>query len=515
MSTPRRGRTRKPPAGTRPPASLDLSLAAQRATQQAAEAIFSHVYSGSVNSRFFSSRGARNRARRSGDAILKLDRQNLVEFARILDAQTIVLRPFVRQSVNFTVGEGIRPVAAGDGPAQQAVDLFMAWAGDPRRCDVAGKMSFWDFQRAAQREKILVGDCLVVKTNRDPGGPALQFIEAERLDTPPGRLDAKTDTQNAVIEGVEVDDYGRALNYYVAPWSSRGLGVSVTEHKIISADHGLHVAHRDRAGMTRGVAVIAPALARLAMLDEGQNAVDIAHKVAACFAMVIQSSSPAAARSALQSGTSARDAQGDSITEPVRSLYAGEAGQIFVMNPGESASAVQGAHPSTNFIEYQRSVLMLVAAIMGHPIESVLLMNDRANYSVSRLAMLQSLNTAGPDREALSAQLNRPVYEWFVASMIESGALAGDINDYMGVTWRAPRTRLLDPQKDIQAMALEVSQNFASHQDIVEELGRDPDAVYEDRRAEVERFKELGITPGVMPGAPTPAAEPAAEQEST
>lgn len=443
----------------------------------------------------------------SGDFIMERDREKLVRFARNLDMLSPVLRPFATQVVTLVVGSGLRPRASGDSPAQRAIALFNAWADDPLRCDLAGRMSFWDYQRFAVREGLIAGDMGVVMTSAG----MLQAVESERIDTPPGKYAARrNDGVDRVVDGVEVDDHGRALRYHVASWTASGSGLS-TDYKQIDAAYFALVASRQRASQVRGVPLIASALERLAMSDETQVAVDVAIRVAACFAMVVTSAFPGATRDAIKTGTATRQGNGDNPVDESRSMYGGDIGAAVFLNPGEEMKTVQGAQPTVGYLDYHRAVMTIIAASIGFPVEAVLLDNSRANFSVSRLAMIQAQNTADPMREELARQLCHPVFRWFTARAVARGELSGNLDELTAVRWSPPRVRLLDPEKEIRGYLLEIENNLASKADVMEQLGRDFDQVAADRAGERKVEQQLGITPAPMQGAapPVPTDPPA------
>jgi lambda family phage portal protein len=451
-------------------------------------------------------------AARSADSLLELDRERLVEFSRGLYNATPVYRPFIDRLIDITLGTGLMPRAAADSPAGQAVQLFSAWAEDAEQCDEAGLRTFGQLQRLILREVLVAGDSPVVWTNTG----RMQVIEAERLYKT-GSTPTQGNDKGRVTDGVEVDASGRPVRFHLTAWTMTGASRSY-ETVSVEAKDVMFPAFRERPGQTRGVPLLAPAMDRIAMLDENHVAVHIANTVAAMFAVVIKSNAPAQIQSRLASP--AGGGASDSASSRVRSIK-GQPGMIASLEPNEDITTVQGAQPAGGWDMFTRASLMLIAACAGMPVETALMDVSKANFSVSRMAELMSRNSADSWRQLVRDSVLRPVWRRFVLRAIAAGrlSLTTPIEDYMKVEWPEPRRRMLDPQKELAAYMQLIDQNMMSKDDATLELGLgDPDEIRLDRQRERREEERMAIVPLSMagaPGTPSPQASAEAKQNAT
>ena len=101
--------------------------------------------------------------------------------------------------------------------ALEADDLFEEWFNEPAQFDASGKLSGPDMQRLAFSECASVGDALILRCQRSEPGRIVplcyQILEREQLDASRDR--AATDTENKIVNGVEVDRAGREVAFWL------------------------------------------------------------------------------------------------------------------------------------------------------------------------------------------------------------------------------------------------------------------------------------------------------------
>lgn len=459
----------------------------------------------------------------SGDAVLERDRETLVQFSRGLDTATIGYRPFIRNITSFVIGRGIWPRARAGSFADAAVTYFRAWGSDPSRCDARGGAPWPCMQRSLYRESLLTGDALAIKVVT-PGLPhgAVQIIESERIVSPGlvRRVNPPAGEEAPRIsDGVEVDAAGRPVAFHIGSWDISGSMIGAAPRRV-PADSVCYFAQRDREGTVRGVPLLANALERLAMLDGNQVAIDVAIRLAACMAGVVKTASPAQTSTVLKSGTATTPGTGDSPTDTTRDLLGVGPGGLMFLEPGEDFSMVQGAQPTAGYDAYERSVLRLVAACAGYPIEIVLGDLSQANFSVARMAQILGSRTAGPQRDDFVSSVCRPVFRFVISRAVMLGLLPApgsvggpaEFEEYMAVTWPDPPVPMFQPEVEQAAKIQAIWNNLESKADVIIERGGDPDQVFADRSDEARREIELGIQPPLPPGAAAIVTGPDAAQ---
>src|SRR5690606_19672887 len=109
------------------------------------------------------------------------------------------------------------------------------------------------------------------------GRPRLQLITADRVETPPWLYSQEG---VSIIDGVQVDAFGRPVAYWVKP--DDPLFVAPQEKWVaLPADRVIHDFQRSRISQYRGLPIIYPVLADMKDLQELQGLEMLAAKDAA------------------------------------------------------------------------------------------------------------------------------------------------------------------------------------------------------------------------------------------
>ena len=101
--------------------------------------------------------------------------------------------------------------------ALESDEIFLDWAGDASRCDIEGKMTFFEMQAMCLTESGQVGDAiikLIYLKNTKPGEIPLklQMIEKEQLDCRKDRHDTRSG--NRIVNGIEFDANGHEVGIH-------------------------------------------------------------------------------------------------------------------------------------------------------------------------------------------------------------------------------------------------------------------------------------------------------------
>jgi capsid protein len=140
---------------------------------------------------------------------------------------------------------------------------------------------------------------------------------------------------------------------------------------------------------------------------------------------------------------------------------------------------------------------------------------SRANFSVSRMAALQALNTARPQRDYFNTLFNQPLFEWWVSGAILDGRLKlRDEPATYDVNWLPPKWDMIDPKVEAETAKLMIEQNLLTYQEFHQARGQSYVDVFTQRAEEKKLADKLGVAPVLMPGAvPAAAPEPAKTDE--
>lgn len=474
------------------------------------------------------------------DEIQGDDRLRIVAFSRRLHEQSPVARAVIEAMLTTVVGEGIYPQGETT-EAEAAAAAFWQWADTQMGADITRRDGFGGLQSLWLREMLLGGDVLINRVTIDdhPMGIATQTIASERIAGGPGGTysapvspsgfgprgpngSGNATAKNRIIDGVEMDEFGRIRTFYVSPYAFIGMRTSVlgAMGTPVDAAAATLLAHRTRAGQTRGLPYLAPAMARLAGLEEYTGAVEVSAKLHAMVALVTKTTSPDGFMRQLEVGTtttgqtesatggSGGGALGGSGSTYDRTLLGAEPGILFSLGVGEEAQSLNPGQPGPQHEAFVRTTIMQVCAVLGIPVEVAMGDFSRANFSVARMALLVAEKTAAPMIDRMARTLLHPLYVWWLGHAIAKGTVQGDITELSRVRWRGPKRLVVDPQKESAATAAAISANLTTYGEELDALGKRRDDVFAARAEEVRLMREMGITPPAPAGsAPPPPVE--------
>ncbi len=392
------------------------------------------------------------------------------------------------------VGAGIKPSSLiGDPELKARVQkLWLAWTDES---DAEGFTDFYGLQRRAVREVFTAGEVFFrFRPRRPEDGLAvplqLQMIPSEMLPL------TRTETLpngNVIRQGIEFDRIGRRVAYHFLrrhPGDVTDPGLA-GETARIPASEIVHVIDPVDAGQLRGVSRFAPAIVKLFLLDQYDDAELDRKKVAAMYALFVTTPAPGEpfdmAEEAEPDGERTMDVQ---------------PGQVVMLEPGEQIQTSTPADVGGSYEPFQYRTLLQVSAALGVPY--AYLSNDmlKANYSNSRLALLEFRRRVEAwQHSVLVFQLCRAVWRRWMDAAVLSGAL--DISDYdkrrseiLACSWLPPRWEWVDPLKDARAEIEQIDAGLKSRSQAIAERGFDAEQVDAEIAADKAREQSLGLVFG-------------------
>jgi lambda family phage portal protein len=235
----------------------------------------------------------------------------------------------------------------------------------------------------------------------------------------------------------------------------------------VPASDVLHIYRPIDAGQIRGLPHVAPAMARLFLLDQYDDAELDRKKTAAMFAGFITKTAPEDP----MMGESEADLDGTAIA----SL---EPGTMQVLLPGEDVKFSSPADVGGGYEAFQYRTLLSVSASLGLPYHLVTGDVRQANYSSLRAELVEFRRRIGQLQHGVMAhQLCRPIWRRWLETAVLSGALdIGNPAVARPVQWIPPRWDWVDPLKDIQAQVLAMEAGITSKKS-TERMRRMPNAL--------------------------------------
>ncbi len=415
------------------------------------------------------------------------------------------------------VGDGIKPSSLiEDGELRDRVQrLWLAWSD---QADADGLTDFYGLQAMIAREMFVAGECFVrIRPRRAEDGllvpMQLQLLQSEMLPF------EKTETAangNRIRCGIEFDLIGRRVAYHFRrrhPGDStdRGgpfMGTVIPDTTRVPAEDVLHIYRPIDAGQIRGLPHVAPAMVRLFLLDQYDDAELDRKKTAAMFAGFITKNAPEEALMGEVEDT------GEGIG--IASL---EPGTLQVLLPGEDIKFSSPADVGGGYEAFQYRTLLAISASLGLPYHLVTGDVRQANYSSLRAELVEFRRRIGQLQHGVMAhQFCRSVWTRWLEAAALSGALdLPDMAKAKPVHWIPPRWDWVDPLKDIQAQLLGIEAGLVSRRKAVEATGYDIEEIDRENAADAERAAALGLhystSPGETQGARATPVKPADPEE--
>ena len=387
-----------------------------------------------------------------------------------------------------TVGDGIKPISkiADAGHKEELQRLWLAWTDE---ADAEGLTDFYGLQRRAAREVFLAGEVFFrIRPRRAGDGLTvplqLQMLPSEML---PLKQTGTTTNGNTIRQGIEFDRIGRRVAYHFFrrhPGDSTDPGLA-GELVRVPASEIIHVIDPVEAGQLRGVSKLAPAIVKLFLLDQYDDAELDRKKVAAMYAMFVTSPAP-------ENPLTPDDEDGPEGVEI-------SPGQIVRLDPGEDVTIGQPADSGGTYEPFQYRTLLQISAALGIPYPY--LANDmvKGNFSNSRLALIEFRRRVSAWQHSVMAyQLCRPVYARWMDAAVLSGALSlpgyeANRSRLLAADWLPTKWDWVDPLKDANAEITQIEAGLKSRTQAIAERGYDAEQVDREIAAERERERTLGL----------------------
>ena len=398
------------------------------------------------------------------------------------------------------VGTGIKPSSGiADAVLKDRVQrLWLRWTDES---DAEGLTDFYGQQRRAARELFIAGEVFFrIRPRRPEDGLSvplqLQMLPAEMLPLNHNQL---LENGHRIRQGIEFDRIGRRVAYHFLrrhPGDITDPGLA-GETVRVPAESVLHIVDPVDAGQLRGVSRFSPALVKLFLLDQYDDAELDRKKVAAMFVGFVRRPEREL------DNTADRDDQG----EPLLPL---EPGQLQMLDDGEDITFSAPADVGGNYESFQYRTLLQVAAALGLPYANLTADMLKANYSNTRAALLEFRRRIESFQHSVIVyQMCRAVWGRWMDVAVLSGAL--DLPgyeqrrpDYLDCSWLPPRWDWVDPLKDIRAETLAIQSGFKSRTQAIGERGFDATMVDAEIASDRDREARLGLafTRGARPAAP-------------
>lgn len=409
---------------------------------------------------------------------LALNNDYVKKFVRLVGVNVVGPQGIVLQSK--------AALPSGDADARARLIIERAWNKWTRKgnASVDGKLGFREILRLAITTTARDGEILIrkVRNASNPFRFALQLIEPDLLDH---RRNETLPNGNTITLGVELDPWGKPVAYHLTDLkASDAASLGYRNRSVrVPAEDMIHLFITERVGQARGIPWTHSSLARLRMTLGYEQAELTAARIAASKMGFITEEIDANA-----------EYEADDQTEDGEPLSTVEPGTIEKLPRGMDFKSFDPTHPAGNFQAFMKANLR--GAASGLCVSYPTLANDLegVNYSSIRAGLLEDRDIWMELQELLIEQVCEPVFEAWLPVAILSGEIdlsIADLDRLSPSAWQARRWQWVDPLKDVDANIRAVDAAFKSRQQVIREMGNDPEQVYQEVQEDAEAIGDF------------------------
>ncbi|AEE26306.1 phage portal protein [Francisella hispaniensis] len=418
------------------------------------------------------------------DDIIESQYMSLVSRARSAYANNDYVKGFISQAcINVIGNNGIKiQVKTAKEELNKLVEAkFKKWC-KRGNCEVTGIQSFIDIQLMTVKSLLRDGEFFIIK-NIIKNQLKLQVIEPTRIDV---TYKATLSNNIKVINGIEVDQYGKAIAFYYV--------TDDNQRKRIPAENIIHGFIQEYVSQKRGISAAATALIRLGLLGEFETAaIDHARQSAKILGFV---SKPASDFEPM--GTSF-----DEEEEKATSVDIGEGARLSIVEDGLTMQKIDSQFPSSEYGNFKDAILRAISLSLGYGVNFINMGNnlEKVNYSSARQGLLAERDSWKLLQRLIIDTLIEPVFTaWFEVEYL-SGRLGVmtelQYEDILDKVRFQPRSwAWIDPLKDAKGITENINNLTMSLSDAIIEAGRDPDDVFEQIARDNQKLADLNIQKG-------------------
>ena len=372
--------------------------------------------------------------------------------ARYLAANSAVAARAAQAFVDNVVGPGITllPKLANQGLKAALLENWNAWTDV---ADLDGLFNLYGIQALAARMMFIDGEVFVRFTTDADGSLRLQLLPAEFIDT--------TITRDNVIAGVEFDEAGHRVAFYIYEWHPGNL-LRLPKSNRVPSTEVVQIFRPIIPGQVRGVTALLPIMTKLNDLDQFDRATLVKQKTGALLTGFIMTpnENPLGA-------VKADDGAWTASLEP---------GTIQRLSPGESLE-FSDPPETAGYSDFAKTQLRLIASGLGLPYNVLSGDLSDTSYSSARVGLIEFRKYVDAIQWQFVHMFCRPVFQRWVELEVLRGALPlpeKGVQQYIrNVSWAPPAMQMTDPQREVDAMVRAIRAGLMSREMAVASLGYD------------------------------------------
>jgi lambda family phage portal protein len=413
------------------------------------------------------------------------------------------------------IGIAITPRFKRLAKARKAV-ITDLWNDFVKRADADCVLDMYGMQTLAVRSWLEAGEVFARRRARflDEDGlivpMQVQLLEADMVPLMDADSWKGLPAGNTIRSGIEFNKRGRRVAYWVYkqhPGDKGFMGMIEPDALVrVAASDMIHMFEPKRPGQLRGVSALAPVLVKQRNAVDYEDATLERQKLANLFVATVSRTLPPLDPNDPNNGAltgTAYDTDGVN-PEPLVPL---RPGLVQELEDGQKMEWSNPPEAGTNYSDYMRTTHLGTAAGAGLPYE--LMSGDIREVSDRTLRVV--INDFRRFAEQRQWQIIIPMFcqrviEWFADAALLAGEITtGELADVVRVEHAPHGWEYIHPVQDPQGKRMEVEAGFRSRSSVIGARGDDPDAVDDERKADMDREKALGLWVDPL-GATDPAA---------
>lgn len=390
-------------------------------------------------------------------------------------------------------------------------NAFYRWS-QKEFATVTGSVSFRKVCQQAMRSVWMDGEIFfkeIKGSSANKYGYTLQLIDATYVDH---NLNVRLDNNRAIVMGVEVDNIGRKLAYYIKKYDPQSVSLpgfsastSIGSYERITADKLIHLYIEEVPGQIRGITQFAPAGIRLKMLGDFEESGLKRAKASARIPGVIQQRQNTVAGDPMN--PDGKDADGNWVVEL-------EDGQWFVVKDGYEQKSFESDFPHPLHKEFLKSNLRGISAGQDLAYSAVSGDYESVTWHSSKIEN-QDQRDGFMDLQQwmIESMLNRVAYNWLDMSLM-SGAInlpPQKLEQFYAPNFIGRGWQYTNPKEEIDADIDGLRAGIVTMEDVLAKRGIDMDDHFEQLAREAEMRKEYSAKGVVFDwiGKPAQTSNPA------
>ena len=416
--------------------------------------------------------------------------------ARTLSLNSPVIRRYLEIMKASTIGasgisvqcQAVNPDGSSDFFNPTITDLFEQFSED---VTVTGGINRTQLESMAVEYLCRDGEFLAL-IHRGEGDHNIKVsvLEPDHLDE--NYNDYFYATNNRVVGGVEIDQYGKPVAYHLWRYNPSDALMGVNQERIrYEAKDVIHIFDRERISQTRGYSWTAPCIEECQNLIDYRKYVLVQAKHAASNAIYFEQ----AADNADPFADSA-----DDVDDEGHVTLGFSPETIEVMPKGWKVSTVNFSNSNqTSLDAFQKSLLRVIAAGLGVSYHALACDYESVNFSASKAAAMVDEVFFKTVQKLVSEQLTKRLYnEWLAVNiMVNSWGLnipMTKFQKFKKIRLTPPAYKSVDAIKESQNDLQEYQLGVASISELCERRGKNLEDILRQRQADKKLMEQYGVT---------------------